>query len=119
VIRTGWRLHGCVPMPYGPGHSVPQPGRGDECRSGLRCRVGRFLLLVVVIIETLRQKGHSETLGIAGTADEEEERETHQQHQEHPRQNVEAGLGVAHRSPLREGNDSTLAMSRGNASLMA
>ena len=75
-------------MPSGPGHSVPQPGKGDEGRSGLRCRGVRLLLLVVIVIETLRQKGHSETLGIAGTADEEEERETHQQRQEHPMQNV-------------------------------
>jgi len=47
-----------------------------------------LLLLVVIVIETLRQKGHSETLGIAGTADEEEERETYQQRQEPPMQNV-------------------------------
>jgi hypothetical protein len=61
----------------------------------------RFLLIVIVILETLGKKGHSETLRIAGTADEEE-RETHQQHQQHPRQNVEAGLGLAHMAPLRE-----------------
>jgi len=43
-----------------------------------------LLLLVVIVIETLRQKGHRETRGIAGTATDERERETHQQHQQQP-----------------------------------
>jgi hypothetical protein len=80
-------------MLRGKGRTFPQPG-GEVARggaapygAGLRRRVVRFLLIVIVIIETLGKKGHSETLGIAGTADEEE-RETHQQHQQHAMQNV-------------------------------
>jgi hypothetical protein len=73
-------------------------GAGRHPDAGLRRRVLRFLL--VVVVETLGKKGHSETLGIAGTADEEE-CETHQQHPQHPASHAYASPGVDHRSPRR------------------
>jgi hypothetical protein len=57
--------------------------------AGLRRRVVRFLLLVVVvIIETLGQKEHGDTLGIGGTAADERERDTNQQHQQNSASNA-------------------------------
>jgi hypothetical protein len=77
-------------MLRGKGRTFPQPG-GEVARggaapygAGLRRRVVRFLLLVVIIIETFWKKGHSDTLGLGGTAADEWERETNQQYEQHP-----------------------------------
>src|SRR5262249_36355124 len=76
-------------------------GKGVPPDAGLRRRGVRLLLIVVIIIEPLGKKGHSDTLGLEGTAADERERDTHQQHQQYPASHMEASPGVAHRSPRR------------------
>ena len=62
-------------------------GAGVPPDAGLRRRVVRLLLLVVVF-ETLGKKGHGDTLGIEGTTADEREGETNQQDQQRPASNV-------------------------------
>jgi hypothetical protein len=62
-------------------------GAGVRPDTGLRRRVVRLLLLVVVF-ETLGKKGHGDTLGIGGTTADERERDTNQQDQQQPASNA-------------------------------
>jgi hypothetical protein len=61
-------------------------GAGVHPDAGRRRRGVRLLLLVV--FETLGQKGHGDTLGIGGTTADERERETNQQDQQQPASNT-------------------------------